>query len=534
MGRIYKRASRVITYLGPTEDAELETKGIQLLDRFYHHFEPNYDKLVEFGATYTAVLRASELPVLELPDAIVQSTDERTWTWLAALTLGSWTHRLWIVQEQLANSRITMLRGQRLLSWDAVAVVSAFYRLHLIPRRYVSQYWLSNPATADHDPWETCESVFTLWLLRRTASGPVGATATATATATAAATTAPSLLDNLFRYRYLQCRDPRDRIFALLSVSSDAEKLGIVPDYSLPSYKLFIQTSVAILTHEANLFSLARAYEQDNLSDPRCPSWAINVNRPLYQRASSLPHGFSAPHPYTALRAAPGFREADTVLVLRGRVRDRIAFATPQCTRSLSYTLGIRDVAHVETMVKMMAGLSQVLLYLGVTIENTAALCRTLVPHSTWSASRADPRPPAVQAAYDFWCWFRSQVEVLKDVNRDVGADIAASLSACLHLVTSLAPLVLDPATATATGSFSPGDPLSPAQEKAAREVGKLTYRRGRTFCATEHGRVCNAINEIYRGDVIAAFQGADRLFVLRPVGESGRFQLVGEAYVDG
>jgi hypothetical protein len=40
-------------------------------------------------------------------------------------------------------------------------------------------------------------------------------------------------------------------------------------------------------------------------------------------------------------------------------------------------------------------------------------------------------------------------------------------------------------------------------------------------------------MNKIESDDVIAAFRGADRLYVLRPV-EGGRYRLVGDAYVDG
>jgi hypothetical protein len=40
-------------------------------------------------------------------------------------------------------------------------------------------------------------------------------------------------------------------------------------------------------------------------------------------------------------------------------------------------------------------------------------------------------------------------------------------------------------------------------------------------------------MNKIENDDVIAAFSGVDRLYVLRPV-EGGRYRLVGDAYVDG
>ncbi len=39
-------------------------------------------------------------------------------------------------------------------------------------------------------------------------------------------------------------------------------------------------------------------------------------------------------------------------------------------------------------------------------------------------------------------------------------------------------------------------------------------------------------MHEPEKGDLVAVFEGGDRLFILRPVGD--RFRLVGEAYVDG
>jgi hypothetical protein len=39
-------------------------------------------------------------------------------------------------------------------------------------------------------------------------------------------------------------------------------------------------------------------------------------------------------------------------------------------------------------------------------------------------------------------------------------------------------------------------------------------------------------MNQAEKGDLVAAFEGTDRLFILRPAGE--RYRLVGDAYVDG
>lgn len=105
MGRIYKCASRVITYLGPAEDMELEMEGIKLLDEVHRHFAPNYSELVRYRNLGAAYRRRCDLPVLDLPRSLATTTRERTWTWLAALSLAKWAHRLWIVREQLLNDK---------------------------------------------------------------------------------------------------------------------------------------------------------------------------------------------------------------------------------------------------------------------------------------------------------------------------------------------------------------------------------------------------------------------------------------------
>lgn len=54
----------------------------------------------------------------------------------------------------------------------------------------------------------------------------------------------------------------------------------------------------------------------------------------------------------------------------------------------------------------------------------------------------------------------------------------------------------------------------------------------GRSFGVTKSGRICNAMYQAEEGDMIAAFQGSTRLWLLRPAGE--RYRLIGDAYVDG
>jgi hypothetical protein len=45
IGQIYKNAVRVITYMGPAGDEEVEREGERLLVRLDRHFAPNYKLL---------------------------------------------------------------------------------------------------------------------------------------------------------------------------------------------------------------------------------------------------------------------------------------------------------------------------------------------------------------------------------------------------------------------------------------------------------------------------------------------------------
>jgi len=54
----------------------------------------------------------------------------------------------------------------------------------------------------------------------------------------------------------------------------------------------------------------------------------------------------------------------------------------------------------------------------------------------------------------------------------------------------------------------------------------------GQVFCVTVHNRICSVMDRVEKDDVVAPFQGADRLFILRLVGR--RYRHIGDAYVDG
>jgi hypothetical protein len=167
--------------------------------------------------------------------------------------------------------------------------------------------------------------------------------------------------------------------------------------------------------------------------------------------------------------------------------------------------------------------------HLGMTIQNTAGLCRAIVARSTWAPTPQNGLSAEQSTAFHFWSLFRDAANFTRQDGVEMGLEVAPLLKQCDTLTQELAAQlggIVD------LDSFQPSDPLSSRERAAANEFNLYKVLDGRSFCVTENGYVCNAMNQPEKGDQIAAFEGADRLFILRPVGE--QYQLIGEAYVDG
>ncbi|PMD60012.1 uncharacterized protein K444DRAFT_589727 [Hyaloscypha bicolor E] len=461
MGQIYKNASSVITYLGRVEDEEEEQRGLEFLKRLDSHFSPNYEKLSQAWDLNIAMSKLSELPVSRLPDDLLGgAVSERIWQWLVTLCFGEWATRLWIVQEQMLNTDNRMLHGHQLLSWDSVAVMPVLFCLRLLPDQHVNTFCATNHKSLIENPGHVVSSIFSIW---RTYQHARQKAATATSFAY-------SLLSNMSRFENMQCRDPRDYIFALLAISSDSIDLGITPDYSKSPKQVFLDTTISMVESHANLDYLTFACRTDNSSDLIHSSWAITSPRPAHLWSRTLPFKVFSPHPFLILHARPRFfADGKTnALTLKGRILDHFSFIKSPIYQSKSFILDIRDADLTETLSQLTEALSDVICDLGITLENAAALCRTLILDPNWKPTHGQGSPTQ-QTAYHFWC-----MNVWKDM-----------------------------------------------------------HFQGRSFCTTQQRRVCSCMNKIESDDVIAAFRGGDRLYVLRPV-EGGRYRLVGDAYVDG
>ncbi|KAN0113321.1 HET domain containing protein [Hyaloscypha variabilis] len=520
MGKIYENAKRVVTYLGPVEDEEVEEERLELLKRLYSHFLPNLEMLSQIPDPSTAFYSRSGLPVSKLPNDLAgDAIGEETWQSLVALCFGEWATRLWIVQEQTLNTDNVMLHGSRLISWETVAIMPMLFYLHFIPREHVFRFWRTGRRLLEENPWVISNSTFAIWrsyrLKRKTLGGVISSHG--------------NILSNMFRFRNLQCRDHRDRIYALLAISFDAVELGISPDYSKSPQQIFLDASISIINHYKDLALLILACQMNNLSDSTHPSWAITIPRPVHLQPNILPPVVFRPHPQPNIhpQALSHSRRESFVLILRGRIIDRISLTTAPLYLSRSFGLGIGDAAYMETCSQYIGALSDMLYNLGITLENAAALCRAMVIHPTWQPLQGQGSLTE-QTAYHFWCYLRYLARIIKEWTLHLGLENYTAVRSD-QLINILAHSILR----LKIDSFSVTNSLSATEKNAAMHVWDYADMRGRSLCITKEKRVCSCMNKIESDDVIAAFCGADRLFVLRPA-EGGRYRLIGDAYVDG
>lgn len=125
--------------------------------------------------------------------------------------------------------------------------------------------------------------------------------------------------------------------------------------------------------------------------------------------------------------------------------------------------------------------------------------------------------------AFDFWSYYRYTASSVAAHNE---GSISEQNERVHRQLAVLFSKKIDP------NDLRLGWPPSPNESCAFRERDKFALFYGRSFCVTEDGRVCNAMNQPKDGGLVAAFQGSDRLWILHPVDE--RYRLIGDAYIDG
>jgi Heterokaryon incompatibility protein (HET) len=471
MSKLYRQATRIITYLGEAESGD--TQALNLMHKIHAHYKPfyetpdfSYDKLVSY--------------MVQKPPKYLRyklDANDPVWLHLCDLLAGSWTERLWMVQENVLNPSTFMLRGHHVLDADEVLLVINLIIRNFLPRSTFkinnlrSPFMIESTRTKLHTnrEWEFQELCLT------------------------------DLMDLLCA---LKCQDPRDRIYALLSIAEDTRRLNIVPDYTKSVEEVFIDVATQYLR-----FSLAilQDWIPVEYRDHRLPSWVPSFEDFGERDQQTITGLIPISDDYVC-----EFEDGGRTLVLRGiRVATVLSNVGKfeHCLLDVfnQYSTGLSHqhdtiINSARHILKTSAKASDV----------DSIIYHTMLGNAQESKSMEDesPRP-------DFGRALRTALQMTKSAAMNLDKNVG-SLQKLVNGITSAI-----------------RNRLTLRSQKHA--VHLITHGResDRALCVTEDERVCLSPPDAKAGDLVVLLEGGSVLYILRPL-ENGKYTHIGDAYVHG
>ncbi|KAI0193018.1 heterokaryon incompatibility protein-domain-containing protein [Xylaria flabelliformis] len=305
MSRIYRQAGAVAVWLGgeddPTQDA------MQILCLLAEKSLQGPEIFNRIRSSGMSILDESTYRVLGLPRINI-----RQWIALYAFMSRSWFSRAWIVQEVCLAQTIMLLCGLKVMSSDLL-----FSTVDVLRRSgWGAQFSrLGEMAILDEDSPVTIPSAVRGLHKSQPSSGlnlpilfSIFDVKASLGMSNGYAISKPGvepyrLVTNATLFRDAQAMDPRDKIYAFMSISREfmGDRLTsggptLSPNYRLSPREVFIQSATFMLLSSPTLelLSLVQDAEKANIQD--LPSWVPDFSvKGLY-----LPLDFGFPSPFTA------------------------------------------------------------------------------------------------------------------------------------------------------------------------------------------------------------------------------------------
>ena len=309
MGEIYKSASTILIWLGEGDERtkyavrgfqiladELRTSSTSMLrynsqvlgwiergrkrdqerDGHGSSSTPEHSKEDNFEEDFAAALDGSQLAT-RLPDLsrIGSSiTDMILGYEMNVIYESTWFTRMWIVQEVALASEAKLCCGKNELDWACFAIVMSLLK---------SELSYNNFDTRSSSAFLRACSVVEARAMFQSLSSPVNVASTSQSQRFG------SIVDTM---RGQQCKDDRDRIYALLSLQPPDMRVGIEPDYSKPVTQVFVEYALKSLEqgHVEALYE-GGAWAREDTSDLMIidgqeflPSWVSDIRKANHRR----------------------------------------------------------------------------------------------------------------------------------------------------------------------------------------------------------------------------------------------------------
>jgi hypothetical protein len=284
MRHIYQKAQNVIVWLGPAaDDSRL---AFDLLATLSNVREQRHT-LCRYG-----VILREQLPQLGLPDFL-----EPHWAALNSLLSRSWFSRVWVIQEVAVSKNCIVRCGNCEISWAVMA--NAARTIHEAQLMVVLN--------------EGYKHVCRLQAFRE---------------CIAAGKELP-LVTLLLSNQACLSTDPRDKIFAMLGISSDvirsdrAEGLPISPNYRKTAAEVFTESAKSCIDYFDTLDILAATACEPKES--KVPSWVPDWSKALHCTPLMVRENTAEYRTSRGCRARCEYSENCQILHIFGIVFDRVA-----------------------------------------------------------------------------------------------------------------------------------------------------------------------------------------------------------------
>jgi hypothetical protein len=394
-----------------------------------------------------------------------------------------WFERVWTLQEATLARKILVLIGDETLKWSVFEkLVTALTRVQercSTPLLLTEKLWPGNEfkdctALTAIPNIDTCKTTYDARFVPQ--------------------------LARICRNR--KCSDPKDRVYGILGMLPKQLQRSIAARANQQDTvaKLYVIFMAFVLENDSVLLGLSMV--ESKARDPSLPTWCADLHQ----------------LPSTNILAGYYAYEAGENIVRPPANRTTWDACRPA-------ELGLK-IATLESVAHIVDGRWFDLEDLSSTRCSSASTINKVQQNVTWvaacmqaahthmSKTRTNGESSVKEAVLRTLIADRNQVSAKGRFERSQNASVAADWLRIAQAET-------------------PVEDLPGGVVRGLKHISRACI--GRRFCITSKGRLCLAPVKVQNEDVVCLVQGAKVPFVIRPVaGETNRFTLVGEAYLDG
>lgn len=409
---------------------------------------------------------------------------------MVALLSREWFQRTWVIQEAASAKHAIVMCGAKTMYWEHFASACMTLREGSLPL---------TPEGVGKDATYALEIISAIEIARRAQTGPL----------------MMSLFHILVATCSSQCKDDRDKIFAVMGLSKDlSERQLLAPDYEISeghALELFKQFAVFDSIHHRSLRILSCASGPQKDKEEHIPSWvpdwrSLDNIHPFVRysdRTQFCASGRMGPEAF--------YSNSRDLLNVTGKIVDTIAQMGP--VSNFSKAIGLleldENVVHdLEENFKWLQACEELALesYEGAKAERQEQFWRTMACGLT---GEGFPIPSQYSKYFE-------------------------SYMKCLATAPERIRKYLHGPPESHKEFLSMDDVMPNFQRHALVEACLDHWPLPRRFCVTEKGRLAFVPTTSQEGDIITILFGGEVPYVLRPLPGHGWCNVMGECYVDG